>query len=425
MEKTGNMKNSCVNALICLGTLLILSGCENESAPPTRPAQIIPATETDQALDAATLAVWQQGSKSLTETAANAEELCQSVNNLLDNPTEEKLKTARHSWHKTHNAYQGISIFLALPITNPGLFGSLNKLHFPLDAWPIQPGYLDAFDVYTHSGIVNDISVPITATAIRSQHGFSDVTDVSIGLHAIAYLLWSDNHNRVAEDFKRVESPQKKPAVKGAQIQGTVEHSSAEFGFPSHSDKTAGQHTLRDVDLPGNRRRALLTLQCNLLVDDLNNFHQHWDNSTSKLARHYLTLLPRSRLQLLQKALGHLITENLLAMQITPLIMQTEHSRDLDEIIHNRYAGQSATAMAAALTHLEHLLLNTEYGLAAWLPGEQMEEQLKHNFASAQQVLSSSTDLGEQEKNQLLILQSALQGLAQSLTQDPAISPPG
>ena len=59
-------------------------------------------------------------------------------------------------------------------------FAALDDFRQLLDTHPIQPGYLDYFDVYTHSGIVNDIAVPITASAIRAQHGLTESLNVSV-----------------------------------------------------------------------------------------------------------------------------------------------------------------------------------------------------------------------------------------------------
>src|SRR5690606_17067548 len=178
---------------------------------------------------------------------------------------------ARDAWRRAHNAYMEFQLLSALSGSNPGLFGALAEYDFALEAWPIQPGYLDYFDVYSHSGIVNDMALPLTAEAVREQHGLTDSSDVSIGFHALEYLLWGENGERPLADFA--------PAT------------------PDAAQEEAG---MRTVDLPSNRRRALLRLLSQLLMDDLREFKQAVENPNGLLRRAYLTLPPESRVELLR-----------------------------------------------------------------------------------------------------------------------------
>ncbi|TQV77627.1 hypothetical protein FKG94_14875 [Exilibacterium tricleocarpae] len=344
--------------LLPAAALMITAGCGEKAPPP--PVEETPAPVVNDApLAPATLTAWQLGDTYLTEAQTGAGRLCEAVQQLLAQPDADNQTLARQAWHRAHNDYHRFDIFRALAGSNPGLFGELAALNSPIDTWPIMPGYLDYFDVYTHSGIVNDIAVPITASAIRRQHGFSDNTDVSLGLHAIAYLLWGEGGQRPPADF------------------------AAATEIPANQ-RGAG---ISVVDLPNNRRRDLIALMCNLLGDDLASLQQRWSSAEAAMPVRYRQLLPQSRLQLLQQAAQHFLTQDLIARQLTPLLQDTG---DPAEAVHSFYAGDSARAMAAGIEGLQQLLLTANTGLAIWLLEEEPRAQLTETLAKALTLLQTT-----------------------------------
>jgi len=295
-----------------------------------------------QALEDASLHAWQLGTASLQDAAYSLQALQKAIVTLLLERSEESLTLARQQWHKSHNRYQNSAIFLAIGESNPGLFGHLQSLTFNLDAWPIQPGYIDSYGVYTHSGVVNDITVPLNAEAIRRQHGFSDDSEVTLGFHAIAYLLWGENGERRASDFSETKSNINLDTV--------------------------------PADLPANRRRVLLQLQAQLLVDDAHVLLKHWQFSKGQLKSQYEALAAGSRIELLQAAAAHLL-QNL----IQPLFEQAQGieaaAAENSERAHNRFAGNTRSMAAAAIDGLDRLFADPTLASAIILEGERAEWQ--------------------------------------------------
>jgi len=300
------------------------------------------SVEATLVLEDASLHAWQLGTASLQDTAYSLQALQKAIVVLLHEHSEESLALARQQWHESHKRYHNSAIFLAIGESNPGLFGHLQTLTFNVDAWPIQPGYIDSYGVYTHSGIVNDITVPLNAEAIRRQHGFSDDSEVTLGFHAIAYLLWGENGERRASDFSEAKS--------------------------NINLDTA------PADLPANRRRVLLQLQAQLLIDDAHVLLKHWQFSKGQLKSQYEALEAGSRIELLQAAAAHLL-QNL----IQPLFEQTQGIEGAaatnSETAHNRFAGNTRAMAAAAVDGLDRLFADPKLGSVIILEGERVQWQ--------------------------------------------------
>lgn len=111
--------------------------------------------------------------------------LSDAITNFLDVPDEIRLEQARTSWLAAHEAFSYAQFGLLI---DPE---SSNDLLFQIDAWPIQPGYIDNLPEYPTSGIVFDETLEITPDNLLKQHGFSDDEEVVLGLHALELLLFT------------------------------------------------------------------------------------------------------------------------------------------------------------------------------------------------------------------------------------------
>jgi len=347
--------------LITFAAAALLNGCQSEDPPREgdTATDVAPAESFDAELERASNGVWHLASVELNETQRQAQQLQQSIELLLSTPSELTLGDAQEQWHKTHQTLQQIAPFFSLADINPGLFGQLNDSRFQLDAWPIQPGYLDYFDVYSHSGLVNDIAVPMTAETLRNQHGFSDNSDISIGLHAMAYLLWGEGGQRPIEDLK-----------------ASIELSA--------SQKQSGMSI---VDLASNRRRTLLKLHGNLLLDDLDALQYRMKHRASAVSSNYHSLSPNARLALWRQSLQQLLTDDLLATQLAPKLSNSE-----DFIEHNQFSGHRAQALQHNIAGVERLLWHQveerDRALIDWLVETEKQLTLRQQLQDLQQRLA-------------------------------------
>lgn len=384
-------------AIILVGTLL-LSGCDKPADQPTSndTSTATGVTATDPALKLTTENLWRLGSLQLNKVLTNYQQLQASIDALLQAPNELTLSDAREQWHHTHNNLQLLSPFFTLGDINPGLFSQIKKSHFLIDAWPIQPGYIDYFDVYKFSGLVNDIAVPMNAETIRQQHGFSDSSDVTLGLHAMAYLLWGETGTRPATDF-----------TANTQL-----------------DTAQKQSGMGIIDLPNNRRRTLLQLQSTLLRDDLESLRYRMTQSVSAISSAYALLGTKARLALWRQSLSQLLQHDLIATQISPLLQANHNEGHFIE--HNRFAGGTAKSLAYNLKSIEQLLWHqvneSDQPLAQWLLTDTaQQEELKALLSRAVQQLETLNDSMDNHwhspsEEQQQALQQLIDGLQQAAT---------
>lgn len=329
-------------SFLVLAASLSLIACEQkqQDAAPLAPYVAEPATDT-ATVDRRTQDLWQHGINLIAASMNQVRQLREVVEVLLQDPDEEKLAMARTAWHDSHNAYLAAELFTALGSGNPSLFSNFSEYDFAIEAWPIQPGYLDYFDVYTFSGIVNDTAMPLTAEALREQHGLTDAADVSLGFHAMEYLLWGERGERPASDYTASRL--------------TPEQAEAD---------------LREVDLPNNRRRVYLSLLANLLLDDLEVYKTAMEDSTGVLRRSYLALHPYTRVQLFEAAAHAVLSyhRDLLQAQLESRIASEGDGESVPlELQHTPFAGNGAESLQHSLATLRRVMLDEEKGLAPWL----------------------------------------------------------
>ncbi|WP_347331521.1 imelysin family protein [Marinimicrobium locisalis] len=308
---------------LLLISALLLWGCdsgepESTTGAPSEPPAA-PLGEPDPGLAESTLAAWHQGTEWLSEAQSRCQSLHDNIETFLASPDQAGLDSARAQWHECHNRWHRLDPLLALADSNPGLFGELERVRFAVDAHPLQPGYLDSIEGYPYSGIVNDITLNLTARTLRDQHGLTDDSDVVLGLHALEFLLWGEKGGRSVKDYTHQTEPRD-------------EQLSAEL--------TEGQ-------LPNNRRRELLRLISQLLQDDLATTQERWLATEDRWYRTYRNLHPASRVALLRDGLRVLLQDR--------LPRAIEPSADSEQT-HNRFAGETHQPTASALKGVGELI---------------------------------------------------------------------
>ena len=356
--KTTIKNKAVLSAMAC--TVILLGACENKN---TANLDTAPTVEQETPLDphatTATDAAWQLANQGLQACVADSQQLRSMIRQLLEAPSADTLNQSRAAWRQAHTDILAFSVFFSLADSNPGLFGELASHRYNLDAHPIQPGFIDYFDVYPVSGIVNDMAITLSAEALRQQHGITDDSDVSIGFHAMEYLLWGEHGERPPTDFVSANTVNSEQAQQG----------------------------LRVVDLPNNRRRVYLQLLAELLIDDCTRLAQFWQDPTQVLLINYQSLQTGSRLQLWQAAINAVVNNIEAALTPVPVTAEDNQADTLateadgeatsadDFVQHNIYADQEARVIAAQLRGLAMLLYGNPDSedqdpanqLAAWI----------------------------------------------------------
>ena len=238
---------------------MLLTGCgkknpEPESQLPTSPDSSLTdeASITVSAND--TQAIWQAAGQTLSRCTTAAKNLNDAIDSFIASPREDSLLNAREAWKNTLLEYRHFYVFHYIAQTRPEVFGRLVESDFRIAAWPVQPGSLDSWGSYLYSGLVHDIGNTLSKENLLNLHGQVDAENATLGLYAIEYMLFGENGTRSVDDYV---------------AQSTVSAEQKERGFKAASE------------LPHNRRRMLLQLQSDILVDEINHLLNNWSSPTS------------------------------------------------------------------------------------------------------------------------------------------------
>ncbi len=110
----------------------------------------------------------------------------------VDDPTQEGFDDLRNAWAASH------AVFLqteALRFNG----GPIEPYYARLNAWPINGGFIDYVVDDEHAGFVNSVdneqAKAISANWVASLNEKDDSRNVSLGFHAIEFLLWGQDVN--------------------------------------------------------------------------------------------------------------------------------------------------------------------------------------------------------------------------------------
>jgi putative iron-regulated protein len=117
-----------------------------------------------------------------------------AINTFTANPTETNFAAAKTAWLKSRESYgttEGFR-FANGPIDNEDLQGPEGYIN----SWPLDENYIDYTDGAATSGIINDpVAFPaITKDVLIGENGKNaNETYVTVGYHAIEFLLWGQD----------------------------------------------------------------------------------------------------------------------------------------------------------------------------------------------------------------------------------------
>ncbi len=146
------------------------------------------------------------------DALAEAEQLKLDVGEFGANPNADTLQRARQQWLRSHDAYALTSVFRKLPLSHPELDRQANEpevmhsISVRLDRRPIIPGYLDEVDGYPKSGLMYS-DTPLDFVHLNQEHQFSDPYYVTLGFHALEFMLWGETEAAAATQLSRYIPP--------------------------------------------------------------------------------------------------------------------------------------------------------------------------------------------------------------------------
>ena len=232
---------------------LLLVAC----ALPCSLAEAAPVSTANEQVTTALRDHAQLALGSYREAVAKLHELRDAVGELLAQPSRASLAKARAAWIECRDAYGHTEAlrFSHGPIDDLHPVTGVQGPEGRINPWPIDEAYLDYVAGEPTSGLISDRRVPMAESTLVSRNAASDETQVTLGYHAIEFLLWGQDRSR--------EGPGNRP----------------------YTDYVGGE-PVRD------RRRACLRLQVELLIRDLTYVADEWTPGPDRYVNVFLALPP-------------------------------------------------------------------------------------------------------------------------------------
>jgi putative iron-regulated protein len=260
--------------LLLIFSLFVLAACSPKNEP----------TDEDQTgkvqIDSSAFAaqVGIVAYTSLSNASLTAQTFDSQLASFMYHPNPMSQAEIQQAWRLAYNGFLGSMIFAYLPIQDPPDWHSQHigyrDLLTQLDSWPIEGGYIDYVQGYPFSGIVNDLTLKIDEESIRSQHGFTDPTNASLGYHALEFMLWGNEGQRSAHDFFPQENTAPIPGSDADPIAAEIDTSNLD------------QAEIPEIKPQNhNRRRQYTQLLIELLQKDLHRIQRRWEPSSGYYAQ--------------------------------------------------------------------------------------------------------------------------------------------
>ena len=320
---------------------LLLAGCSDNAAEPQiveTAAEAAPSAfellnpELSASAKEIALEYVQQIDTDFKQAGIEIEKFQSSIATLTDQTNIENLSLSKQAWLNAHSAYELTTLhrYYATQLMGEQDSLVLMQLQYQINHWPIVPGYIDYVDGYPDSGIVHDINVNLDADSLREQHGSFDVSEVTLGFHAIEFLLWgydADSVARPATDFDAVLELTPKEIESGYTLE----------------------------QLSNNRRRLFLSVVVDTLVKDFLALQSLWLAEEPSISQRIESISGTELIVILADSMSAMLTQELLQRSLYPML-----NGDFVESVQSPYSRSTQNAVSSQLSGLERLLLERQ-----------------------------------------------------------------
>ena len=362
----------------CLLSLL-LSGCDREPAEP--PFNVVPTPSIEipnEEIQTFTNFILEQSSQRLKLAYQEAETLKERIDQLLASPSESTLAAAQQQWAVAYETFikgdfLSSEVYQALSQTTPTegeeTILSLAQLNHRINAWPLLGGYLDSVPEYPQSGLVHDIDFELTPSLLLNQNGYMDEYYVTLGYHALEFLLWglhdnshldpinnetnndTDKENAKSKELKKIKEtkePKENKDIKKRLFSDFLYEKLPKSDFDD--DEFAPEMEVHQ--LSQNRRRQMVQLISRQLTADLRDLSSRWEYEKGFQAQSLADQSAKQQITLFLNALKHDLLDDLVGKQLQPLFADNHD----EEMLQSPYSGLSEAHFRAAFAQWHHLL---------------------------------------------------------------------
>lgn len=286
---------------------------------PTAVPATVPAQD-DQQVSAALAAYAARAEAAYAAAVDAAQEFSLATDHFLSTPTEATLGQAREAWLRARVAYGLTEVFRFCGGPIDGIHPHTG-VHGPegrINAWPVDEAHLDYVAGDPHAGLIQDLGTPVDAEVLTARHGEADENQVTLGYHAIEFLLWGQDTDAAG--------PGRRPPT----------------------DYLPG-------DPVRERRRLCLGLLCTLLLDDLASVAVEWQDVPGSYRRYFLDEVAPS--EALARALsgaatlaGFEVASERIGVPLATSAQEDEHSCFSDTTHHDLAANLTGLSLVLAST---------------------------------------------------------------------------
>jgi putative iron-regulated protein len=185
-----------------------------------------------------------------------------AVTRFLAVPSESTLRVAQQAWRASREGYEPTEVFRFSggPIDGDSALAGHEGPENRINAWPVDEAYLDSVAGSPRGGLIPQLEIPMDRSTLERAHGSQDESEVTLGFHAVEFLLWGQDRDTVTA------------------------------GRRPYTDFVAGD-PVRD------RRRTCLSLITGMLVQDLAAVTREWGPGPDRYAARFKQLPPREALR--------------------------------------------------------------------------------------------------------------------------------
>lgn len=276
--------------LLLLLSTSFLSSCSNDDGVSDQEKELIDselATAVKENYAAMVYAGYQ-------DSYIEAVVLKSAIETFISTPNEDHLTAAKTAWVIAREPYSQTE---AYRFSNGPIDDSDGPEGF-LNAWPLDESWIDYVEGNTEAGFINDPDFTLTKEELENQNERGGENNISIGYHAIEFLLWGQDLTDPSENQSGLR--------------------------PSTDYLTDGSGTAANQ----SRRAEYLMICSELLLDHLQLMLDEWDpNGTNNYRTTFMSLTDREALKNVFTGIGQM-TQSELASERMNVALASRNQED-------------------------------------------------------------------------------------------------
>lgn len=330
--------------LLSLGCVITLSCNNDDDKPNTKPDSVLdPAAIKEVKATYAKIAF-----ANYQDALTKARYLKTAIDTFVGTPTEDNFNAAKKAWYDARAPYSLTEAyrFSDGPIDNVGD----GEPEVYINSWPLDESYID-YVVYDGGGIatnksfINDTSFNISKESLKEKNmpEGPDDSKVSIGYHAIEFLLWGQD----TQDPKDIvaggdeHNPAQNTGGKRSYLDYVV--GTKNYQLKGDGTKFIPDGSTEGIEVTNKERRGNYLKVCaELLVDDLQSVLDQWDSSKSdNYYAKFMKMSDKEALQTMMTGIGTLANSELAEERIKAAISLAESGDGIQEDEHDCFSDDS------------------------------------------------------------------------------------